>query len=392
MSHILKCHDIFLRDIVRAHDCYLYDDRNKRYVDFESGLWCTALGHNHPRITQAIQTQLEQVMHLNNRYLNVITEEAALKLLETVAMPNGKCVFLSSGSEAVELGAQIARLMTGKPLLLTLSDSYLAAYGSAGKKDSKEWVTLDWSECLTCNHPEDCDEDCWLLKAIPFDDIGGFVFEPGSTSGLVKFPPKPLIDHLAKIVRHHQGLLIVNEVTTGVGRTGKWFGFQHYAFRPDIIAVGKGIGNGYPVSAVTMTRDIADMLEKREFHYSQSHQNDPLGCAVAKEVIAVMEEEALVERSKRIGAQFLSELNLLRERHGIIKEIRGRGLMIGIEFERGHSHLSAASVHRKLLERGILVGLQPYGHVIRFYPALTIGESDIAYLVENLTQVLEDAR
>ena len=148
MGHILKCHDIVKTDFVRAENCYLYDSAGKRYIDFESGIWSTALGHNHPRVNQAIRSQLEQVIHLGTRYPNGLAEGAATDVLGVVGMEEGKCVFLSSGSEAVELAVKIAQRATGKPLCLTFSSSYLAAYGSAGTKDAAHWRLVDWSAAV----------------------------------------------------------------------------------------------------------------------------------------------------------------------------------------------------------------------------------------------------
>jgi acetylornithine/N-succinyldiaminopimelate aminotransferase len=223
MNHILKCHDIVITNFVRSENCYLYDDQGKQYIDFKSGIWCTALGHNHPRVNKVIETQIKKVMHLGTRYPNSIVEEAALEILDIVGIDNGKCIFLSSGSEAVEFSAQTARRITGKNMLLTFSNSYLAAYGSAGKKSTGEWYLLDWNTCAD-KDPSDC------LKDIPFEQIGGFFFEPGgSGSGFVRFPPKQLVIDIVQRVKQASGMLVGNEVTTGMGRTGKW-----YSFRQDI--------------------------------------------------------------------------------------------------------------------------------------------------------------
>jgi acetylornithine aminotransferase len=209
---------------------------------------------------------------------------------------------------------------------------------------------------------------------------------------LVRFPPKQLIQTLVNKVKQQHGLIVVNEVTTGLGRTGTWYGFHHYDLQPDIVALGKGLGNGYPVSAVAMSHSIANRLENNAFHYVQSHQNDPLGCAIAKEVITVMREEGLVERSNRVGAYFLQELKCLGERHDMVKEVRGRGLMIALDFESDYEHFLITSVYPALLARGFLVGYSSMANHLRFDPALTIGIEDIARLVENLDQILETSR
>lgn len=290
-------------------------------------------------------------------------------------------MFLSSGSEAVEFGVQVARRLADQPLLLTLSDSYLAAYGSAGRKSHREWVCFDWQACASCLHHKRCDPGCELLERIPFEQVGGFVFEPGSTGGLVRFPPRQLVQELAGRVRDHQGLLVVDEVTTGLGRTGTWYGFEHYALQPDIVALGKGLGNGYPVSAVAMTDEVAGALESSPFRYAQSHQNDPLGCAIAKEVIAVIQEAGLVERSARVGCDLLEELTRVGERHAVVEEVRGRGLMMAVELR---SEAAGNAVYRDLLEAGFLAGWKPAAKVLRFYPPLIVEETDLSQLVKSL--------
>jgi acetylornithine aminotransferase len=301
MNHIVRCHEIVEAAFVRGENCYLYDSEGRRFVDFESGIWSAAIGHGHPRINDAIRAQIEKITHLGTRYPSALAETAAVDILDIVGINNGKCVLLSSGSEAVEFAVQAARRTATGPLFLTFSNSYLAAYGSAGRRSADEWCLLDWSACVNSD-PREC------LKSIPFDKIGAFVFEPGgSGSGFITFPPKHLVQDIVRRVKRAGGTIVANEVTTGMGRTGKWFGFQHYDIQPDIVALGKGLGNGYPVSAVAIRRDIADELERSGFHYAQSHQNDPLGCAVATEVIATLAEENSGTRHREGGP---------RERHG----------------------------------------------------------------------------
>ncbi len=381
MSHILKCHDIVKTDFVRAENCYLYDQNGRRYVDFESGIWCTALGHNHPRINQAICKQLDSVAHLGTRFPNLTAELAAVDVLEITGLMDGKCVFLSSGSEAVEFAVQTIRRVTGKELLLTLRESYLAAYGSAGKKSSQEWVLIDWQASPSAD---------WgaLLDPIPFEQIGGFVFEPGgSGSAFVNFPPLDLITQIVQRVRQAGGLIAANEITTGMGRTGKWFGFQHYNLQPDLVSLGKGLGNGYPVSAVAMLPAVADALERSGLRYAQSHQNDPLGCAVVREMIATLRDGAWVERGAELGEWFLAGLQHLAEQYPVIKAARGRGMLLGLEFQP-HPHISAETVFYKLLERGYLVGFYAAGNNMRLDPALTMDSEEMERFLACMDELL----
>ena len=385
MQHILKCHEIVKTDFVRGENCFLYDAEGRQFIDFESGTWCTALGHNHPRVCQVIESRLKQVIHLGTRYPNPLSEEAAKAVLDIVGIEDGKCTFLSSGSEAVEFGVQAIRRITGKPLLLTFRNSFLGSYGSAGKKQSTEWYLMDWIPCTD----EDMDKS---LEKIPFAKIGGFAFEPGGSGiSYVHFPPAAFIQKIVREIRRTGGLILANEITAGMGRTGKWFGFQHYDIQPDIVSLGKGLGNGYPVSAVAMRAGVAEDLENSGFHYAQSHQNDPLGCAVAKEVITVFREGNWVDRGNELGNFFLNELIRLAQKHAVIKEARGRGMLLGMEFQP-HDRITAASMYRALLEKGFLVGYYyPVGNILRFDPSLTIEKENILRIVECLDQILGEA-
>jgi acetylornithine aminotransferase len=392
MGHVLHCtgYDVMKTDIVRAQDCRLYDARGRSFVDFEAGVWCAALGHGHPRISEVIRTQSGEIMHLGYRYTHNIMESAAAEVLDTLGLPEGKCVFLSSGSEAVEFGVQVARRLSGKPRLLTLADAYLAAFGSAGRKHPAEWHSMTWDDCQACARGEECGPDCDRWRDIPWTDIGGLVFEPGNSGGLVRLPPVKVVQALARQVRAQGGLVVVDEVTTGLGRTGAWYGFRHYGLEPDIVALGKGLGNGYPVSAVALTHQIADRLEQIDFRYAQSHQNDPLGCAVAREVVRVLRDEELVARSHRLGSRWWAELQHMAAHHDSIREARGLGLMLAVEFTADSPAFSLDYVYRQLLDGGFIAGYKPAARLLRFYPPLTIGEGDIDRLLAELDRILSN--
>jgi len=390
VSHVHRCSGYPLSsiEVVRAEDCALYTADGREILDFEAGVWAASLGHNHPRIRRAMESQLDRISHMGYRISNPVQEEAATALLEIVGMPDGRCVYLSSGSEAVELGAKIARQVSGKQLLLTLEESFLGAYGSIGEKRPDEWAAFDRTVCRACLPERACDLSCPHLASIPFERIGAFVFEPGSSGGLVRFPEKELVRALCEGVRANNGLLMVNEVTTGMGRTGSWFAFQHLGLKPDIVASGKGLGSGYPVSAVAMTEDVAKVLDRSVFHYAQSHQNDPLGCRISLEVIRVMREEQLVEHCAEVGDLLREGLLELADRHDMAREARGRGLIQAIEFEPDRGGFSLPGLFGSLLDRGLLVGYKPVGNLLRFLPPLTISVSHIARLLEALDDAL----
>jgi acetylornithine aminotransferase len=374
--------------MVRAEGCHVFDASGRRYLDLESGVWCTSIGHGHPRILDIMLRQARMIAHNGFNYSSPVVEEAAREILSLLGFENGgRCVFLCSGSEAVEYGVRVAQMVVDRPLLMTLADSYFGAYGSASRKSEAEWFLYDWLDCPDCRADGigDCRGGCARWGAIPFDRIGGFLFEPGSSSGLVRFPPVGLVERIAREVQGRGGFLLVNEVTTGIGRTGRWFGYEHYAVQPDVVAMGKGIGNGYPVSVTAFGERIAQQLGDRPVKYAQSHQNDPLGTAVALEVVRVIREEGLVERAREMGEVFGQGLDGISERcGGRIRAIRHRGLMAAIEVADGLENPLTIGTHRRMLERGFLVGRRPGVPVLRIDPPLTIGREDLESLLENL--------
>lgn len=377
MKNILSCtnHKLRFENIIKAENCTLYDSLNNKILDLESGVWCTVVGHSNPRITTVIKDQSEKIIHTGYCYLNPIMEKAAGEILDITGINNGKCLFLSSGSEAVEFSVNIIKNISDKEYFLTMKGSYLSAFGSAGKKSKEEWILFDWD-----NNKE--------INNIPFNKISAFIFEPGSSSGLINFPPKEIIKKIIDNIRANNGLIIANEVTTGIGRTGKWFGYNHYNFIPDIVAMGKGLGNGYPVSCVVLSPRVIQKLDLNKFHYSQSHQNDPLGAAVANEVIKIIKDQNLINRCEKIGEKIKNRLNNIKEKYGIIKEIRGKGLMIVIEFEKNNKISYADKINNELLKRNIILVKRPGFEVFRIDPALTIEYKDIEYFLNNIEEII----
>lgn len=384
MQHLIfsTTHSLKLNNIVSARNCTLTDTGGNTFTDMESGVWCTSIGHNHPKICKILHEQVDKIWHTGFNYCNPIIEEAALAVLEITNMPGGKCEFLSSGSEAVEYGMRIARTLSSKPLAFTFADSYFGAYGDAVVKQQDKWYVYDRLNC-SCHHPDGCTGHCSDFEQIPFDRVGIFLFEPGSSYGLVRFPLESLIEKIASRIKENKGLVVVNEITTGIGRTGKWMGFMHYNINPDIVAMGKGIGNGYPVSVVAINEQAATLLEDKSFLYSQSHQNDPLGAAVAKGVIETIREENLIEKGNDKGGFLISELRKLKSAYPLIKSIRGRGLMIVIELER-----DADEVFDGLLNAGFLLARRAGTQVLRLDPALTVEESDLTAFLQVLNILL----
>jgi acetylornithine aminotransferase len=204
----------------------------------------------------------------------------------------------------------------------------------------------------------------------------------------VRFPSEKLIRSIVRRVRDDGGLVLVNEVTTGIGRTGAWFGYERYGITPDIVALGKGVGNGYPVSVAAFGGEAVRRLGDRPVKYAQSHQNDPLGAAVAREVVRVIRDEGLIEHGRAMGALLSSGLSTLQTRAGRIRDVRARGLMIALELHDDDEASFTAGVHRELVRRGYIVARRPGLNVLRLDAPLTIGREDVEGFLEALDAVL----
>lgn len=391
-SHLFACHPVAPIRISKASSNYLFDSNGRKFIDFEAGIWCAGLGHNHPDITRCIGEQSRKITHLGSQFIADITETAAGALLSRTSLVGGKVVFLSSGSEAMELSFRMATEFTGRSRMITFSRSYLGAYGrAAGRTDERGWGEIDIDSCLTCEADE-CSPSCSHLAELHPETAAAFVLEPVLGSGGILIPPSGVVKYLAGEIQSTGGLVIADEVTTGLGRTGRWLGSEHHDISPDIIAFGKMLGNGYPVSAVVMRTDIAAVLEQHEFYHVQSHQNDPLGCAVAGEVITTLEREKLIDRSRRIGEFFLDRLHAMRPGCPAISDIRGYGLMLGVGLDRARaeSEKTVKTVVSAMLERGFVIGAKPALALLRFMPPLTIGEDDILEMCDSFESVLRD--
>lgn len=386
MQNVFNCtgHKLKLANIVDSDGAYVFDDNGKRYLDLESGVWCTPLGHKNAKVNAVIKHQIGAITHAGFCFSNTVVEMAAQAVLSITDLKGGQCVFLCSGSEAIELARQICKFITKKPVTLCMHDAYLGSFSSVTDRHNG-WHLFDWRDCAACPDRDDCNIDCPKLAAIP-DDISEFVFEPGSSSGYVRFPPVSLIKNIVYIIRAQGGKIIVNDVTTGMGRTGKWFGYNHYMIEPDMVAMGKGLGNGYPVSALAISRDVIDQLEGGDFKYMQSHQNDPLGAVVAHEVIKILEDDGLITRAAVLGKKILKALQTLTTSKHII-EVRGRGMMFAVEF---NTTMVCDMIYDQLLERGYIVCNR--GRMFRIDPPLIIEEQDIFGFIEVFRQLLTEAK
>jgi 4-aminobutyrate aminotransferase-like enzyme len=221
------------------------------------------------------------------------------------------------------------------------------------------------------------------------EHIAAVIVEPVISAGGMIFPPKDYMQKLYAAVHRAGALFIADEAQTGFGRCGKWFDIESYEIQPDILVLSKTAGNGYPTAAVVVSEPVAQALERQHFTHLSSHQNDPLAAAAIESVIDVVEEQGLVEHSRVMGEYFRTELMRLKNKHPLIKDVRGRGLMLGMELIENRSEEGVAFLMTLLCEqRGLHLTFSYFEPVMRFIPPLIITRPDVDLAISIMEEVL----
>jgi 4-aminobutyrate aminotransferase-like enzyme len=316
-----------------------------------------------------------------------------------------RAVLLNTGSEAVELALKMARAATGADGVVVIEEGYYGAttyalsLSEAGRNAPYlprlgAVYRLPAPTCRRCpvGHSWPCDGFPCLdpLRALADEGAGGVavvLYEPlMAAAGMVVLPPG-YQRQLRELATRCGALLIAEEVTTGLGRTGRWFGFEHDAIVPDILVIGKAIGAGLPVSAVVTTREVEERCQGTLRHV-QSHQNDPFSGRIAATVISILQEEGLVGQAVQRGAYLFAGFQALQAKHPWIWDVRGKGLMLGIELEQARSGRGAA-ISQCLLESGFIVDYQPQKATFRLFPPYIISEEEIDRFLAAFGQAVQ---
>lgn len=366
--------------IDRGEGCYVWDLDGNRYLDLVAGIAVNSLGHCHPAVVKAIQEQSEKLMHCSNLYW--IENQVALAKLLVEKSGLGKAFFCNSGAEANEAAIKLARKWGKgeKYHIITMQKSFhgrtmgsLAA--TAQEKYQKAFRPL----------PEG-------FSAVPLGDLDALekeirpetcaiMLEPIQGESGINVPSQEYMQGVQALCKKHGILLIADEVQTGLGRTGKCFGFQNFGIEPDIISLAKAIGNGIPMGAIVAKTEVADCFQPGD--HASTFGGTPIATAAGIAACSILLDDAFLVQVQETGEYFRAQLGAIAERHaGLIKEVRGLGLMIGCELT-GSSKAAVA----ELLKQGVLVN-SIGDHVLRFVPPLIISKAEIDSFMPVLEQVL----
>jgi len=393
--------------IVEGKLQYLFDETGRRYLDLFAGIVTVSCGHCHPKVVGRMREQMETLQHTTTIYLHPNLSLLAQKLASK--MPPGLDVtyFVNSGSEANDLAVTLARLYTGNLDVIAVRNAYHGGSpSSVGMTSHHTWkyplpgpfavhhaLSPDPSSKTLSGTPEEIASRAAadireLIRYSTPGAIAAFIAEPIHRVGGVTRGAPNYFREAYQIAREYGGLCIADEVQTGFGRTGEhYWGFQNYGVVPDIVTMAKGFGNGVPLAAVTTRREIAEALTRRT-HFNTFGGN-PVSMAAGLAVLEVIEEEDLQENARIVGNRLLKGLQRLQQRHPLVGDVRGMGLMLGVELVDPATGAPAAAQAVEVLElareMGVLLGKGGLdGNVLRIKPPLCITSADVDFAVEVL--------
>lgn len=397
--------------LVRGRGVWMYDDKGNKYLDAYNNI--PNVGHCHPRVVRAIHEQARK-LNTHTRYLHENVIDLAERLANT--MPDGLDVSLFSctGTEAAELSMRLARAVTGNTGVIVMQGSYHGNSKLVGEMSTAVYPADQrppWIEAIeppnTYRGPY-CEGEADLGQKYADLVDAAIAKLNGSGHGVAAFVCDSIFDsqgtlqapadYLQKVyarVRAAGGLCVADEVQAGFGRTGKYWGFEHYDVVPDIVFTGKPMGNGHPVSSVTTSREIADQWSQSDIYFNTFGGN-PVSAAAANTMMQVMEDEKLVMNCKTVGDHFRNKLESLATRHSIIGNIRGRGLFLGVELVKDRESKEPAAEIAALIpdlmkDAGVLIGMTGrYGNVLKFRMPLVTNRSHIDIMIRTLDKVMSD--
>jgi len=395
--------------LARGRGQYLYDYEGNEYLDFFGGILTVSVGHCHPTVTQAIVDQAQTLVHSSTLYPTAPIVELAEKIASIAPGDLSKTFFTNSGTEADEAALMLARAATGNQAIIALRHSYSGRSMLAVTMTAHApWRSTDYIAgikhalapyCYRCplrlEYPScgvACAQDLEeLIKTTTPGAVAAFIAEPILGVGGFITPPLEYFQIAVEIVRKYGGLFVSDEVQTGWGRTGgKWWGIEQYGVLPDIMTMAKGAANGLPIGVTTTTPEIAARWKGLTL---STFGGNPVVMAASRATVQVIEEEGLLENATTMGARLRAGLERLQEKHRLIGDVRGMGLMQGLELVTDRKTKEPAPKEttqflEETRKRGLLIGKGGlYGNCIRVSPCLNIGADD----VDTALGIMDDA-
>ncbi len=358
---------------------HVWDINGKEYIDCMGGYGVALVGHRNQRVVNAIKSQLEKIITVHSSIYNKTREEFLENLIKIAPKKLTQVHLNNSGAEAVEAAIKFARKFTGKKGMVAMNGSYhgksLGALSvTFNPKYRKSFEPL--VESVSFAPYGDID----ALRSTIIDDTGFVILEPIQGESGIHVPPDGFLQDVRKLCDERSILLIFDEIQSGFGRTGKMWAGEHWNTAPDIMCLAKGIAGGVPMGATLVRPDILACMQKGE--HSSTFGGNPLSCAAGIGAIQALTKDGLIENAAKMGKTFINELERLKEKHKIIREVRGKGLMIGVELK-----FEVKDILLEGIQKGILL-LYSGKNIIRLLPPLVITEEDITKVIVILDVLL----
>lgn len=359
--------------IKSARSAIVTDVSGKEYIDCVAGIAVNNVGHCHPSVVEAIKRQVEQLIHVSNLYY---TQNQAVLAEELVTLTGmNRVFFCNSGAEAVEGALKLARKASGKKEFIATEHAFHGRTWGALSVTHKEKYRKPFEPLAPAVFVPYNDADA--IKAAINENTAGVILEPIQGEGGVIIPSTEYLKEVREICDETDTLLILDEVQTGFGRTGKWFAKEHSGIKPDIMTTAKAMGGGFPMGAMLACEEVAANFRRGD--HASTFGGNALACAAALANIEVIKKEGLVKRSKELGNYLVRKLE--SKNLDYVKEIRGKGLMVGMEIS-----IKCEDIVNKARERGVLLNCTSES-VLRFVPPLTITKEQLDKAVSVLDEI-----
>jgi len=379
---LLKTYNRYQVVFDRGDGIKLFDTDGNEYLDFFAGIAVQGLGYNYKGVNEALKAQADKLWHISNYFYNVPVIEAGEKLLEISQME--KVFFTNSGTEAIEGAIKIAKKYGtktgGRFEIIAMEGSFhgrsLGALSVTGNEHYREdfYPLIPGVKFAKYN-------DIESVKNLVSDKTCAIILETVQGEGGIHPATKEFLEGIKKLTDEHDLILILDEIQCGMGRTGQYFAWQEYGIKPDVMTVAKALGNGVPIGAFLTSGKASDVLKPGD--HGSTYGGNPLVCAVASKVLDIFKEDDITGNVKAVGDYLKEKLEAMAKEYPFIKEVRGKGLLLGMEFDRPVADIIK---HALIDEKMVLINAG--SNVLRFIPPLIISKEDVDDALERLKRVL----
>ena len=381
---IAKTYKRFPIVVAKGQGCKLWDTDGKKYTDFVAGIAVCNLGHAHPGVSKALSMQANTLFHVSNLYYTIPQVELASRL--TANSFADRVFFCNSGAEANEAAIKLARKYfkekgeSGRYRIISMEHSFhgrtMATLSATGQDKIKQGFepVLEGFDCVPFN-------DINALRRKIGPSSCAVLIEPIQGEGGVRCPDPGYLEAVRQVCNETGILLIFDEIQTGIGRTGKFFAYEHFGIAPDIMTLAKALANGLPIGAMLAREEVADAFGPGS--HASTFGGTPVVTAASLEVVRVLSEENIIDHCKNIGGYFKERLSWLKDRHEVIEDVRGIGLLLGMKLR-----IQGDQIVALCMEKGFLINCIQ-GNILRFIPPLIIEKQEIDALVACLDEILD---